>query len=363
MEDENFPGTQSGTDGNKTSVKTGDVVADKATTGASSTVTSPEQPATGYGACLRLAREAMGVSLGDMAVRSRLSVQQIRALEEEDMSVLPEPVYVRAFIRGACRLLQIDAQPLVDDFNARFAAGDAGARRLSGEQGQIPETDPAQEQVISGSPKHRNVKVILLVSLITLVAAGLWAVYTDQFAFLHSGTEAQQIETGAESTTNTQDPPANANNVPAENAATQTTNDTKVSETSSSETPASSANKTESTEKNGAAEAQGEKIAETATPASETVEAQRVIKPIANAAMRRVEFRLTDASCWVQVISPAGRNLIAEEMKPGTVRTIDVPVGSRFTIGNPTRLQLTIDGQVRDLSKVTRSGIARLSIE
>lgn len=360
MEDEKFPGTQSGTNGNQTSVKTGDVAVDKASADASSTAASAAQSATGYGACLRLAREAMGVSLGDMAVRSRLSVQQIRALEEEDMSVLPEPVYVRAFIRGACRLLQIDAQPLVDDFNARFASGDAGARRLSGEQGQIPETDPAQEQVISSTPKHRNVKVILLVSLITIVAAGLWAVYTDQFAFLHSGTEAQQIETGAESTTNTQDPPANANNVPTETAVTPAATDEKTSETKPNDTPASTDT---SSETPAATNTPSEKPAETAaTPANESADAQRVVKPIANAAMRRVEFRLMDA-CWVQVISPAGRNLIAEEMKAGTVRTIDVPVGSRFTIGNPTRLQLTINGQVRDLSKVTRSGIARLSIE
>ena len=54
----------------------------------------------GFGAVLRAAREAEGISVGDMAVQCRLAVTQIRALEEERLENLPEPVYVRAFIRG-----------------------------------------------------------------------------------------------------------------------------------------------------------------------------------------------------------------------------------------------------------------------
>ena len=53
-------------------------------------------PAEGFGAALKRAREAQGISIGDMAARSRLSVQQVRALESERTAELPEPVYVRA---------------------------------------------------------------------------------------------------------------------------------------------------------------------------------------------------------------------------------------------------------------------------
>ena len=65
--------------------------------------------AKGFGEELRAAREAQGISLGDMAVRSRLSVAQLRALENEEVEKLPEPVYVRAFIRGCAQSLGLGA--------------------------------------------------------------------------------------------------------------------------------------------------------------------------------------------------------------------------------------------------------------
>ena len=71
---------------------------------------APAAAPQGFGAMLRAAREAQGISLGDMAVRSRLSVAQVRALEEEDVAALPEPVYVRAFIRGCAHSLGLDPQ-------------------------------------------------------------------------------------------------------------------------------------------------------------------------------------------------------------------------------------------------------------
>ena len=68
-------------------------------------------PAEGFGAALKRAREAQGISIGDMAARSRLSVQQVRALESERTAELPEPVYVRAFIRGVASVLGLEPDP------------------------------------------------------------------------------------------------------------------------------------------------------------------------------------------------------------------------------------------------------------
>ena len=118
---------------------------------------SGEAPAAapqGFGAMLRAAREAQGISLGDMAVRSRLSVAQVRALEEEDVAALPEPVYVRAFIRGCAHSLGLDPQALSEDYMNRY-----GRRGGAAEHGQIPLTDPSREEVINSTPRHRGLKV------------------------------------------------------------------------------------------------------------------------------------------------------------------------------------------------------------
>ena len=79
-------------------------------------------PTEGFGAVLKRTREAQGLSLGDMAARSRLSVQQLRAIEDERMDELPEPVYVRAFLRGIAQSLEIDPTPLLADYAARFGS-------------------------------------------------------------------------------------------------------------------------------------------------------------------------------------------------------------------------------------------------
>ena len=84
----------------------------------------------GFGAVLRAAREAEGISVGDMAVQCRLAVTQIRALEEERLENLPEPVYVRAFIRGYAHALKIDPAPLVDDYMMRCGRRGAAVEEI-----------------------------------------------------------------------------------------------------------------------------------------------------------------------------------------------------------------------------------------
>ena len=114
----------------------------------------------GFGAVLRAAREAEGISVGDMAVQCRLAVTQIRALEEERLENLPEPVYVRAFIRGYAHALKIDPAPLVDDYMMR-----CGRRGAAVEVGQLPNRSPSREAVFHEPPKNRTLKAVLFVVL------------------------------------------------------------------------------------------------------------------------------------------------------------------------------------------------------
>ena len=83
--------------------------------------TTPE--VKGFGAMLREARESLGISIGDVSSRTRLSVDQIRAIEEENLERLPEPVYVRAFLRAYAKAIDIDYEPLVNDYVTRCGGG------------------------------------------------------------------------------------------------------------------------------------------------------------------------------------------------------------------------------------------------
>lgn len=57
------------------------------------------------GACLRALREARGGSLEEMAQATRVSSQQLDALESDRFAELPAPVFVKGFIRAYCHFL------------------------------------------------------------------------------------------------------------------------------------------------------------------------------------------------------------------------------------------------------------------
>ena len=288
----------------------------------------------GFGAVLRAAREAEGISVGDMAVQCRLAVTQIRALEEERLENLPEPVYVRAFIRGYAHALKIDPAPLVDDYMMR-----CGRRGAAVEVGQLPNRSPSREAVFHEPPKNRTLKAVLFVVLAAFVGGGIWAVYTDQFASLHTSSEAQKVESGANEAKETKTPAAE----PAESAAA----------------PSDAAPETQPTPSAAPAPAAQTASAAPAQPAP----AASAQPPAAAPVLHKVEFRLGAGASWVQVIAPNGRNVVASEMRPQSVQAYEIPKGSRFTIGNAGVVSLTIDGEVYPLDGVVRNGIARFTIE
>ena len=321
----------------------------------------------GFGAVLRAAREAEGISVGDMAVQCRLAVTQIRALEEERLENLPEPVYVRAFIRGYAHALKIDPAPLVDDYMMR-----CGRRGAAVEVGQLPNRSPSREAVFHEPPKNRTLKAVLFVVLAALVGGGIWAVYTDQFASLHTSSEAQKVESGANEAKETKTPAAE----PAENAAqpSDAAPETQPAQPSApaaaqaqpaaaapAAQPAPSAAPAPAVQTASAAPAPAVQTA-SAAPA-QPAPAASAQPPAAAPVLHKVEFRLGAGASWVQVIAPNGRNVVASEMRPQSVQAYEIPKGSRFTIGNAGVVSLTIDGEVYPLDGVVRNGIARFTIE
>jgi cytoskeleton protein RodZ len=71
------------------------------------------------GAALAAARNAKNLSVQAVSDSLRLSLKQISALESDDFSALPQPMATRGFIRNYARLLELDAEPLLDSYRQR----------------------------------------------------------------------------------------------------------------------------------------------------------------------------------------------------------------------------------------------------
>lgn len=124
----------------------------------------------GFGTVLREAREACGYSIGDMVGRVRISVKQLRAIESEDVQLLPEPVYVRGFIRAYAKALGVPSDALVEDYNARFAPVTNQVVHA------ISDIAYSNEQVFAERRPSKWWRVLALLVLVAAVAAGAWAV-------------------------------------------------------------------------------------------------------------------------------------------------------------------------------------------
>ncbi|MGH8503555.1 MAG: helix-turn-helix domain-containing protein [Gammaproteobacteria bacterium] len=117
------------------------------------------QPA-GIGAILTAARERLSMSREQVARTLHLPQRIVVALEEEDHQALPEPAYVKGYLRAYARLLEIDEQRLVEQYLA------LGVR------------DPewtVSERLKEGAPNRISVGLsAAVVALVSVVLSAMW---------------------------------------------------------------------------------------------------------------------------------------------------------------------------------------------
>ncbi|MBV9440665.1 MAG: helix-turn-helix domain-containing protein [Candidatus Eremiobacteraeota bacterium] len=70
----------------------------------------------------RVAREARGLSLSEVAEKIHIRSVYLNAIEHEDWPAIGAPVYVRGFIRTYARFLGLEPESIVDRFNEMMPA-------------------------------------------------------------------------------------------------------------------------------------------------------------------------------------------------------------------------------------------------
>src|SRR5258707_10752267 len=78
-------------------------------------------PDVDFGARMRQAREQRGVSLRQIAERTKISVSQLEALERNDISRLPGGIFSRAFVRSYAAEIGVDPEQTVREFLSQFS--------------------------------------------------------------------------------------------------------------------------------------------------------------------------------------------------------------------------------------------------
>jgi cytoskeletal protein RodZ len=96
------------------------------------------------GARLRAAREAQGLSIQDVATRTRIAQRQLEAIERDDYAALPGIPYAVGFARAYARAIDVDEVAVAADVRSAVHNSDLGVNRYEAFEPADPARVPSR---------------------------------------------------------------------------------------------------------------------------------------------------------------------------------------------------------------------------
>ena len=280
---------------------------------------------------LKSAREAKNLDIDDICSYLRLSRRQVIALESDDFSALPEPAITRGFIRNYARMLELDAEPLLEVY-----------RNFSASEHPRPISIQSENIRIPGNDKSPWLLYVFASVLIVLLVTA-WVIYVDyipksssEVQYVPSETEVEAAASNVESV-----PVPAAEIVPASDAATASVEGAAPVEVIvPAESPAGAGAITQTTD--------AAVVATQAAPVS--------------AGMAVVKLRATERS-WVRITDRNNKSIFDKIMVADIEETVQGEPPLQVVIGNAPGTTLIFNNQTVDLASVTHERVARLKLE
>ena len=270
------------------------------------------------------AREANGLSIEDVSNRLRLSARQIKALEEDDFTVLPEAMITRGFIRNYARLLELDPEPLLEAYRAHVPS--EPPRAISIPSANIPISDS----------NRRPWALYLFGLLLIAVVLGVW-LYADERPIISAPTSTPVPMTETPAPTATPEP-VESLPVPALPPGE------RMDQTSSAAT------------EEVAPESPQPAASEVAPPDSAAIAAP------STSGTARLELSFSDTS-WVSVIDGNNQEVLNKTKPAGSSEVVEGKPPFKVVVGNAAVSTLTYNGKAVDLAPHTRLNVARITLE
>jgi hypothetical protein len=110
-----------------------------------------------FGPVLRAARERRGVTLKQLALETKLSVELWEGLEENDLSRWPKRVFARSYVRDYALRVGLDADEVVNEFCRLFPEwGDRRVERVIREKAEMIAHDLTWEDLPAKQPRRAS---------------------------------------------------------------------------------------------------------------------------------------------------------------------------------------------------------------
>lgn len=125
------------------------------------------------GARLKQARELKGISLKEIAIRTKISAVALEALERNDFTRLPGGIFGRAFVRAYAIEIDLDPEATVADFLVHLEQSEREAAERGAIRVEITSDD--REFIERQRRAIRTVRIVLVVAAVVGVVVLVWA--------------------------------------------------------------------------------------------------------------------------------------------------------------------------------------------
>ncbi|CAN7193803.1 helix-turn-helix domain-containing protein [Pseudoduganella sp. LjRoot289] len=329
------------------------------------------------GAQLQAQREAMGLSVEQIADQLKLAPRQVAALEAGDYAALPNMAVTRGFVRAYAKVVKLDAAPLVAMIEVNPVAGHETAQPLRREKKTTTFSESRFPTLTERSSKPAGwvmgaAVVAVVVAAVGAYQAGLFPALPQSqkdVAPAASAPATPAVETVAKPGADTA--PLISPNVPL--VSVPPADATPGAASTTATTPAGV------TPPAGPAAGTGAPAAAGATPpaaapagAAPATNAAAALPPAATPAPAAsatpgftpgtLVLKFNDDS-WVEIRRPGKPALIARLVKAGSTEQFELSDPALLIVGKPNNVQATMRGAPLALPEVPGGTIARVNIK
>lgn len=346
------------------------------------------------GALLREYREQANLDVQSVAQALRLPVSAVEALENENFSELPEPPYVRGYLRSYSRLADADPQQSIAIYEA-----------LRGNESKKQTRIPTAIENTHYSPKNPPAELIspfrfkmglLTLGILGLIVFSMIPAVQEKASSIWSSFSPDKEEQAVEETINTTISDNVAGNLPvseplqaeqssdnAEGDQTETEAVTEAGATADSETstPGETGSETspdnttpessdtesvasveseETTAEDSASEETLPNTENTETPATDVETATEEENTLQGNTKLKLVF---SDEVWIRINDGEGQRLYEALNPAGTEKELSLNKPLKFKIGNAQGVKLFVDGKETDIQEYIQGSVARFGLE
>ena len=294
-------------------------------------------PQLSAGQMLKQARVNAGLHVAALAVTLKVPVKRLEALEDDNMTLLPDVVFVRALASSVCRTLKVDPTPILEKLPK------ASSPRLSSQYGSI--NMPVRTATSAGKVNLFELLKTPWVIGVLLLLVGAATIYlwpkSLSIALLETPTKASLFPVGVDLSV-LKDVNEDKKLVPSDVAA---------NEAASVATPAFSKESTQT------ADNQAPTNSDATTVNSFALIATNIAVPTNSI----VVFKATGQT-WVEVKSVNGITILKKLLNNGEVAGATGTLPLTVIVGRADVTKVEVRGKQVDLSSIAKNNVARFEV-